>query len=128
MEDAGELHADNTCTDDGKALGEGVELQQSCGIDDMRIRPGTFDGEPFRFGACGDDDMRGCIVANCMSIHKHTFFTNQRDVRMREDALYPTPQLRHHLSHTLTSLIEGGSMDIGLRGDAAYIQTGASHL
>ena len=63
-----------------------------------------------------------------MSIHKHTFFTNQRDVWMREDALYPTPQLRHHLSHTLTSLIEGGSVDIGLRGDAAYIQTGASHL
>ena len=82
MEDAGKLHTNNTCTNDDEALGEGVELQQSCGIYDTRICLGTFDGEPFRFGACGDDDMRGCIVANCMSIHKHPFFTNQRDVRM----------------------------------------------
>ena len=47
---------------------------------------------------------------------------------MGEDALHPTPQLRHHLCHTLTSLIEGLGMHIGLRGNTADIEAGASDM
>ena len=47
MEDAGELHADDTCTDDGKAPGKCVELEQACGIDHTGI-VSPRDGEPLR--------------------------------------------------------------------------------
>ena len=55
-EDAGELHADDACTDDGKALRQLLQLEQPCGIDDTRIGLGAFDGEPLRLGTGSDDD------------------------------------------------------------------------
>ena len=61
-------------------------------------------------------------------ILKRRLFTNQCDIRMRENALYPTPQLRNDLGHTFTSLCERGGMDIGLRGNTTHIQASATHL
>ena len=52
---------------------------------------------------------------------------DEGDVRMGEKRLYPSPQLRHHLGHALTGLFERGGMDVGLRGNAAHVQAGASH-
>jgi hypothetical protein len=56
------------------------------------------------------------------------FLTDEGDVGMREDTLDTSTELRHYLGHTLTGLLEGGTMDIGLRGDAADIETGASDV
>ena len=47
MEDAGELHADDSRTDNGKAPGECVELEQACRIDHAGI-VSPVDGEPLR--------------------------------------------------------------------------------
>ena len=47
---------------------------------------------------------------------------------MREDTLYPTTQLGHDLCHAFASLSKGGSMDVGLRRDTAYIEAGSSDL
>ena len=47
MEDAGELHAYNTCADDDKAFGKGVEVEKTRGIDHAGI-VSPRDGEPLR--------------------------------------------------------------------------------
>ena len=72
--------------------------------------------------------MRGGIAVDAMSIHKRSFFSDEGDIGMREDAFYPTPQLGDNGSHTLAGLSKGSTVDIGLRRDTANIQTGASHL
>ena len=63
-----------------------------------------------------------------MRINEFTDLPYQRDVRMGEDGLDTLTELRDDLCHTRTGLIEGSSVDVGLRGDAADIETGASHL
>ena len=88
----------------------------------------TLDGEPFGFRACGDDDIGGCEFIDGVRINEFTDLSYQRDVGMRENGLYPTTQLRDDLGHAFAGLSEGGAMDVGLRGDAADIKTGASHL
>ena len=127
MEHTGELHTDDACTDDGEALGEGVEVQEACGIDHTGIFL-TLDGEPFGFRACGDDDIGGCEFIDGVRINEFTDLSYQRDVGMRENGLYPTTQLRDDLGHAFVGLSESGAVDVGLRGDAAEIETGASHL
>ena len=58
IEDRGKLHADDTCTDDAEALGESVEIQQACGVDNARvIEAGNRDQLGLR--TCGDDDVLG---------------------------------------------------------------------
>ena len=47
---------------------------------------------------------------------------------MREDRLDTSTELGNDLSHALTGLSEDIGMDIGLRGDAADIETGASDI
>ena len=47
VEHAGELHADDTSTNDAEALGKGFEIQESRGIDHSRIILDALDGEPF---------------------------------------------------------------------------------
>ena len=103
------------------ALGEGVEIQQSCGVDHTGIGSHALDGQPFGLRACGDDDVGGGVVAYRMGIDESALLTDEGDVGMGEDALYPTPQLRHHLRHTLTGLSEGGRVDVGLRGSSIFI-------
>jgi len=106
-EDRGKLHADDTCTDDAEALGESVEIQQACGVDNARvIEAGNRDLLGLR--TCGDDDVLGGIVAHRIGIDKDTFLSNQCDVRMREDALNACTELGNDLRHALTSLSEGG--------------------
>ena len=106
MEDAGELHTDDTCTDDGKAPGKCVELEQACGIDHAGIvSPG--DGEPLRLGACGDDDMGSGVAVDRTGIDECSFLTNQCDVGVREDALDSLAELGHYLRHALTGLSKG---------------------
>ena len=63
-----------------------------------------------------------------MGINESSSAPNQRDVRMREDALYPTTQLGNNGSHSFASLIESSGVNIGLGGNAAHIQTRTSHL
>ena len=126
-EHAGELHTDDACADDGEAFGEGVEVKEACGIDYTGI-VNAFYGEPFGFGTCGNDDVGGCELVDGMRINEFTDLPYQRDVRMGEDGLDTLTELRDDLCHTRTGLIEGGSVDVGLRGDAADIETGASHL
>ena len=63
-----------------------------------------------------------------MGIDKRGFFTDEGDIRMSENTLHPTPQLRNDLSHPLTGFLEGGTMHVSLRGDAAHIEAGAAHL
>ena len=127
MEHAGELHADDACADDGEALGEGIEVKEACGIDYAGVVD-AFNGEPFGFGACGNDDIGGSKLIDGMRINEFTDLPYQRDVRMGEDGLDTLTELRDDLCHTRTGLIEGGGVNVGLRGDAADIETGASHL
>ena len=47
---------------------------------------------------------------------------------MREDALDALTELGDDLGHALTGLSEGGTMNVGLRGDASHIQAGSAHL
>ena len=128
-EDAGELHADDACTDDGKALRQLLQLEQPCGIDDTRISLDAFDGEPLRLGT-GSDDNRGLPqpLQKEGSLTKYCFLSYKGDVGMREDALDTSTQLRYNGSHTLTGLSKGGRVNVGFRGDTAYIQARASHL
>ena len=126
-EHAGELHADDACADDGEAFGEGFEVKEACGIDHTGV-VNAFDGEPFGFGACGNDDVGGCKLIDGVRINEFTDLPYQRDVRMGEDGLDTLTELRDYLCHTRTGLIEGGGVNVGLRGDAADIETGASHL
>ena len=107
MEHTGELHADDACTDDDKALGESVEIEQSCGIDNTGI-VSPWDGEPLRLGACSDDDMRGGVVVDCTGIYECTFLTNQCDIGVREDALDTLTELGYYLRHALAGLSKGG--------------------
>ena len=57
VEHRGKLHADDACPDDDEFLRKGLKCQQSCGIHDTRAGPGTLDGEPFRLGTRGDNDI-----------------------------------------------------------------------
>ena len=59
-EHAGELHADDACSDDAETLGQRVEVQQACRINHTRI-VGTFYGKPFGLGTGGDDDVLGGV-------------------------------------------------------------------
>jgi hypothetical protein len=52
----------------------------------------------------------------------------KRDVWLREDSLYPTPQLCYYLLLALESLSKRSTVDIGLGRDAPTIQAGASYL
>ena len=54
--------------------------------------------------------------------------TEQRDVGMGKDGLYPTPQLGDDLLLTLESLAEGGAVNVGLGGYAATVEAGAADL
>ena len=60
MEHAGKLHADDTGTDDAKTLRQCLKMQQARGVHHARLVL-SLDGEPFRLGACGDDDVLGSV-------------------------------------------------------------------
>ena len=47
---------------------------------------------------------------------------------MREDALDTCTELGNDNGHTFAGLSEGGAVDIGLRGDAAHIETSTTHV
>ena len=64
VEDRSELHADDASTDDGKALGEGIEIQQACAVNHAWV-VNALDGKPFRLGTRGDDDVRGSVFSVC---------------------------------------------------------------
>ena len=104
MEHTGELHTDDACTDDGEALGEGVEVQEACGIDHTGIFL-TLDGEPFGFRACGDDDIGGCEFIDGVRINEFTDLPYQRDVRMGEDGLDTLTELRDDLCQRASSKV-----------------------
>ena len=63
-----------------------------------------------------------------MCIHEGGLATHQRDVGVGEDDLYALTQLGDDLAHALTSILEGGAVHIGLRGDAANIEAGAAYV
>jgi hypothetical protein len=131
MEDRGKLHADDTGTNDAKALGEGVETKETRGIDHTGV-VGARDGEPFGLRASGNDDVSGCDTATYsttdgMGGEEGSLLADKGDIGMREKGLYPTPQLRNDLRHALLRLSKGGGMDVGLRGNTAHVQAGASH-
>ena len=56
IEDRGKLHADDTCTDDAETLGESVEIQQTCGVDNARVIEAR-NGDHLGLRTCGDDDV-----------------------------------------------------------------------
>ena len=126
-EHTGELHADDTSTNDAEVLGQGVEVQEACGIHHLRIIF-SLNGQPFGLGASGDDDVGSCIVVNSMRINKHTFLAHQCDIRMSEDTLDTCAELWHDSCHTFTSLREGGAMYIGLCGDTTHIQACTANI
>ena len=63
-----------------------------------------------------------------MGIDERGLLTNEGNVGVREDALDTSTELGHNLCHTFTSLIESSRMDVGLRGDATHIETGAPYV
>ena len=63
-----------------------------------------------------------------MGFGEDAFLAHQRDVGVRQDALYTRTELGHHSGHTFTGLSERSRVDEGLRGDTAHIETSTSHL
>ena len=55
-------------------------------------------------------------------------FADEGDVGMREDGFDTGTELGTDNGHTFAGLSKGGAVDIGLRWDAAYIETGAAHV
>ena len=86
MKHAGKLHADDTCTDNGKTLGEMIDVEETCGVNDTRIVT-ACNREPLGFGACSNNHVfssdRIAAHTHRMSIHKGCFTTNESDVGMR---------------------------------------------
>ena len=131
IEDRGELHADNTSTNDAKALRLLFQLEQFCAGHHARVVD-VVDRGHLGATARSDDDVlssNGFFAhTNGVSIHKFSMTTKQGDVRLRKDSLYPTPQLIHHLLLALDSLSKRSTVNIGLGRNAPTIQTGASYL
>ena len=131
VEHRGELHADNTCTNDAEPFGLLRHLQQFGTGDYTRI-VNISNGRKLSCATSGNDDILcgNCIVTynHGVGIQKRSMPPEQGNAWSRQDALYPTSQLRHHLLLTLNGLSEGSTMHIGLGGYAAPVETGASHL
>ena len=135
MEHGSELHTDDTGTDNGKAFGEGIEIQKSGTVNHARV-VNALDGKPLCFGACSDDDIGGgvfavcryCVRTNGTGTVEPGMATHQCDIGMREDALDPLTELGDNLCHSTTGLFKGGAMDEGLRRYAPYIETRATHV
>ena len=133
LKDGGELHADDARTDDGEALGLLLQGEQTGAVHDARVGPDALYRQPLGLGACGDDDVWGgvgfvcCdgIATNGMRTDERGLAPDQGDVRMREDGLDTLTQLGHDGGHALAGLVEALGVDVGLRGDAADIETGA---
>ena len=113
MEHRGKLHADDACANDGKALGQRLQLKQARRVDDSRI-VAALDGEPLGLGACGDDDVGGgelttsCnrVATDGTGVEEGGMAADQRDVGMRKDSLNALTELGHHLRHALAGLAE----------------------
>ena len=63
-----------------------------------------------------------------MTVNKRGLLADEGDVGVGENALDTCTELGHHLGHALTSFSESGRVDVGLRGDTADIETGASDV
>ena len=126
IENTGELHADDACSDDAETFGQRVEVQQACAVNDSRVvKP--FDRNQFGFRTRSDDDVLGrvsfvtcdnhgdspldlrfaAITGTVPMILKRGLLANKGNVGMRKDAIYPTAQLRNDLRHTFASLSKG---------------------
>ena len=140
MEDTCKLHTNDAGTDDCEALRQGVELEETCGIDDTGIIL-TPNEQPLGLRTRCDDDMvsgigfsvcanhgdsppvrrRFCTARTVPMIHERGILTDKGDVGMSEDALHPCTELRYDQSHAFTSLSKGRRVDVGFRGNAADV-------
>ena len=68
------------------------------------------------------------IGLDTMGIDKNSPLAHQCDIGMSQYRLYPTPQLSDHLRLTRHGLSKGSTVYVGLRGDAAPVQTCAAHV
>jgi hypothetical protein len=103
-------------------------LKESCGINHTGIIL-TLDGQPLGLRTRGDDDRDlPQPLHEEGSRGERGVLTDEGDVGVRKDALYPGTELGDNLSHTFTGLFEGLGMDVSLRGDTSDIETGASDV
>ena len=63
-----------------------------------------------------------------MGIDKGSPLAYQRDTGVGENLLDTGTQLGNDRLLTLAGLVEGGTMDVGLRGDAAHVQACAANM
>ena len=89
-------------------------------------------GQQLGLAARGNDDVSGgdggAAHADGVGIEETGLAPQQGDIGVGEQRLYALAQLLHHLLLALECLRERGRVDIGLRGYAATVQTGAAHL
>ena len=90
MEDAGKLHADDTCPDDGQALRQGGALQQFGGGDQTWVVD-VGQRQELCAAACGDDDVfchdRVAAYVDGLGIDEGGGAAHEGDVGMSKDAL-----------------------------------------